>query len=123
MGCEGYSLEGGLLRKIATMRSFLGLALIISLMVMDSYAADNQLTCTMCVDVVTDIDNWITSDKTEEEILNFFNEICLAADQLFPGLGATCTDFLFNLGPGIINSLVNENLNPTEVCTGLTLCP
>ena len=79
-------------------------------------------------------DNWITSDKTEEEILNFFNEICLviniflqicllyhqklkrwpspkarvqrhfqAADQLFPGLGATCTDFLFNLGPGIIN--------------------
>ena len=68
-------------------------------------------------------DNWITSDKTEEQILNFFNEICLvtfssvrpfcplaklkshlqAADQLFPGLGATCTDFLFNLGPGIIN--------------------
>ena len=26
-----------------------------------------------------------------------------AADQLFPGLGATCTNFLFNNGPGIIN--------------------
>merc|ERR1711894_242425 len=91
---EDYSEQ---LRKIATMRAFLGVALIISLMVMESNAASNELTCTICVDIVTEIDNWITSDKTEEQILNFFNEICLAVDQLFPGLGATCTDFLFNL--------------------------
>jgi len=83
----------------------------------------NELSCTICVDIITDIDEWITSDKTEEQILNFFNEICLAVDQLIPGLGQTCTDFLFNNGPGIINSIVNENLNPTEICTGLTICP
>ena len=27
--------------------------------------------------LTSNADNWITSDKTEEEILNFFNEICL----------------------------------------------
>merc|ERR1712080_515629 len=69
------------------------------------------------VDIVTDIDDWITSDKTEEEILDFFNQICTLADQLIPGIGATCTDFLYTNGPGIINSIVHENLNPTEICT------
>ena len=32
-----------------------------------------------------------------------------AADQLFPGLGATCTNFLFNNGPGIINRFLKLN--------------
>merc|ERR1712105_156160 len=73
----------------------------------------NELTCKICIDIVTDIDNFITSDTTEEEILAFFNQICEAVDQLFPGLGATCTGFLNNNGPGIIESIVNENLNPS----------
>merc|ERR1739838_1086423 len=55
--------------------------------------------------------SWLSSTK------------CEAVDQLLPGLGQTCTDFLNNNGPGIIESIVNENLNPTEVCTKLTLCP
>ena len=84
-------------------------------------------------------DNFITSDTTEEEILAFFNQICevnstlisriiakdkfKAVDQLLPGLGATCTGFLNNNGAGIIESIVNENLNPEEICTSLTACP
>ena len=83
-------------------------------------------------------DNFITSDTTEEEILAFFNQICevssayfpsnycfkfKAVDQLLPGLGATCTGFLNNNGAGIIESIVNENLNPDEICTSLTACP
>merc|ERR1712154_435979 len=83
----------------------------------------NELTCKICIDIVTDIDNFITSDTTEEEILAFFNQICEAVDQLFPGLGATCTGFLENNGPGIIESIVNENLNPDEICATLTACP
>ena len=39
------------------MRAFLGVALIISLMVMESNAASNELTCTICVDIVTEIGN------------------------------------------------------------------
>merc|ERR1711936_10353 len=83
----------------------------------------NQLTCEICVDIITDIDNFITSDTTEEEILAFFNQICEAVDQLLPGLGATCTGFLKNNGAGIIERIVNENLNPDEICTNLTACP
>merc|ERR1712025_118504 len=83
----------------------------------------NQLTCEICIDIITDIDNFITSETTEEEILAFFNQICEAVDQLLPGLGATCTGFLNNNGAGIIESNVNENLNPDEICTSLTACP
>merc|ERR1712088_1000964 len=98
-------------------------AVAVALLLATAADVDNDLTCQLCVDIVADIDGWITSDKTEEEILDFFNQICTLADQLIPGIGATCTDFLYTNGPGIINSIVNENLNPTEICTGLTLCP
>ena len=45
---------------------------------------DNDLTCQLCVDIVGDIDSWITSDKTEEEILDFFNQVRMRG-----GLGFT----------------------------------
>eukprot|EP00091_Calanus_sinicus_P006958 TRINITY_DN17797_c0_g1_i1.p1 TRINITY_DN17797_c0_g1~~TRINITY_DN17797_c0_g1_i1.p1 ORF type:complete len:106 (+),score=38.10 TRINITY_DN17797_c0_g1_i1:120-437(+) len=86
-------------------------------------APRNELTCEICIDIITDIDNFITSETTEDEILAFFNQICEAVDQLLPGLGATCTGFLDNNGPGIIESIVNENLNPDEICAMLTACP
>merc|ERR1719483_672410 len=80
-------------------------------------APRNELTCEICIDI------FITSETTEDEILAFFNQICEAVDQLLPGLGATCTAFLENNGPGIIESIVNENLNPDQVCAMLTVCP
>jgi len=83
----------------------------------------NELTCDICVDIVTDIDEFITSETTEQEILDFFNQICQALDQLIPGFGETCSGFLYNNGPGIIESIVHENLNPQEICTNLGLCP
>ena len=30
-----------------------------------------DLLCDICVDIVTDIDEWITSDTTMDEIINF----------------------------------------------------
>merc|ERR1739842_24036 len=76
----------------------------------------NELTCDICVDIVTDIDEFITSETTEQEILDFFNQICQALDQLIPGFSETCSGFLYNNGPGIIESIVHENLNPQEIC-------
>ena len=35
----------------------------------------NSLTCELCVDIVTDLDEWITSDKTEQEIVDFAKEV------------------------------------------------
>ena len=36
----------------------------------------SEITCQICVDIVTDIDNFITSETTEDDILAFFNQIC-----------------------------------------------
>merc|ERR1712038_1934969 len=83
----------------------------------------NELTCNICVDIITDIDEFITDETTEQEIMDFFNQICLALDQLIPGFGETCSGFLYNNGQGIIESIVHENLNPEEICTNLGLCP
>ena len=35
----------------------------------------NELTCEICVDIITDIDEWLTSDKTEQEIIDFISQV------------------------------------------------
>merc|ERR1712045_1019692 len=62
----------------------------------------NELTCSICIDIITDLDNFITSDTTEDQIVAFFKELCntLMETQL----------------PAIIDGLVNDNLNPQQVC-------
>ena len=70
---------------------FLVFGLIINLSSGDSVKSGNELTCDICVDIITDIggDNlnktneikqfvaeFLTSKPTEDEILNFFNQIC-----------------------------------------------
>ena len=52
-----------------------------------------------------------------------YKQICELIGQASPGMADVCHDFLYNNGPGIINSIVHENLNPQEVCTGLSVCP
>ena len=37
----------------------------------------NELTCEICIDIITDLDNWLTSDKTEQEIVDFMKEVKL----------------------------------------------
>lgn len=101
----------------------LSLLLLVSLGSAADLKPRNVLTCSICKDIITEIDEWITSDKTEQDIIDFFNQICLAADALIPGVGQTCTDFLNNNMHGIIESIVHENLNPSEVCTQYGLCP
>lgn len=35
----------------------------------------NELTCTICIDIITDIDEWLTSEKTEDEIIEFVKQV------------------------------------------------
>merc|ERR1711936_1022636 len=65
----------------------------------------NELTCSICIDIITDLDNFITSDATEDQIVAFFKEQCntLMETQL----------------PAIIDGLVNDNLNPQQVCDSI----
>merc|ERR1711928_14198 len=46
----------------------------------------NELTCSICIDIITDLDNFITSDTTEDQIVQFAKELCHALGSL---LGAS----------------------------------
>ena len=64
-------------------------------------------------------DDAITNDQTEQEIENILFQFC----DLLPGLEQECRDFVKKQLPIILDLLVNEYLNPTEVCEKLSLCP
>ena len=47
--------------------SFL-LPLLLAGAVLAAPKTDNDLTCSICIDIVTQIDNYITSDTTEQQV-------------------------------------------------------
>merc|ERR1712060_627893 len=85
----------------------------------------NELSCTICVDVITDIDNFITDATTEDQIVQFFKEICHSLGTVMGSetLEAECNAMFENNLPQIIEDLVNKNLDPLTVCTNIFLCP
>ena len=36
----------------------------------------DDLLCTVCIDIVTDIDSWLTSDTTEDQIVEWMFGLC-----------------------------------------------
>merc|ERR1712189_58225 len=84
----------------------------------------NDLTCSICVDIITDLDNFITSDTTEDQIVAFAKEICHTLGSL---LGASieeqCNTLMETQLPTIIDGLVNDHLNPQQVCDSIGMCP
>jgi len=86
-------------------------------------APSNELLCSLCVDIVTDLDEFITSDTTEQQIVEFVEQLCSAIGQLFPSLEGSCKALVESQLPAIIDGLVNNNLNPQEVCTAIAACP
>ena len=97
-----------------------------------------DLLCDICVDIVTDIDEWITSDSTMDDIIEFVEGVScetlvyilviVSLAQLCsllsfdPTLEKICDSIIENNLPEIINGLVNDNLNPTEVCASIGMC-
>merc|ERR1711909_180390 len=69
----------------------------------------NDLTCSICVDVVTDIDQFITEDTTIQQIMDFAKQLCAA-------LETECNRIMDEQLPAIIDNLVNEQLDPQAVC-------
>ena len=98
----------------------------------------NDLLCTICLDVVEDIDSWLTSDTTEEQIVDWIDNICqvntaqfsnflrnilqILGELLSPDLIQMCEVVLGAQIPNIIDDLVNNNLNPEQVCQKLGSC-
>merc|ERR1711997_318568 len=83
---------------------------------------EKGLLCDICVDVVTDLDEWLTSDTTIDEILKFVEGLCHALGAIDPTLETLCVSLVEAQLPDIINGLVNDNLNPSEVCAAIGAC-
>merc|ERR1712212_485859 len=81
-------------------------------------------TCSICLDIITDLDNFITSDTTEDQIVAFAKEICHTLGSLLGAtLEAQCNALMEAQLPGIIDQIVNDNLNPQQICGSIGLCP
>merc|ERR1712098_412987 len=84
----------------------------------------NELTCSICMDIMTDLDEFITSDTTEQEIVDFVKQICAALGQIIDGFEATCNFIVGSQIPALIDAFVHDNLDPTQVCTQIFgACP
>merc|ERR1719158_428265 len=93
------------------------LALVAGIMATGQERLNNELTCSICVDVVTDIDEWLTSDKTEQEIVSLLEELCRALGLIIHDFEAGCKDLIDTMLPSVIDALVNQMLKPLTVCT------
>merc|ERR1712172_341148 len=103
-------------------------ALLLSAFVASTFAAPkatNALTCNICVDIITDIDEFITDTTTEDQIVQFFKENCHTLGSVMgsPTLEAECNAMFENNLPQIIDGLVNQNLDPMTICTTIGACP
>merc|ERR1712080_791784 len=119
-----------MLRTAADMKvSILLLLLSLSMLLATAMASTqarvgNTLTCSICVDVVTDVDEWLTCDKTEQEIVELLEEVCTALGFLIADFEERCKELMESMLPSVIDALVNQNLDPATVCTDiLHSCP
>merc|ERR1711915_998037 len=70
------------------------------------------------------IDEFLTSETTENEIVAFVEQLCSALGQIIDGFEATCKFLVESQLPAIIEGLVNDNLKPDQICTDLLgACP
>ena len=51
--------------------------LLLSSLVAGQAEQPKDLLCDICVDIVTDLDEWITSDSTMDDIINFVEGVIL----------------------------------------------
>merc|ERR1712228_466699 len=79
-----------------------------------------DLLCDICIDVITDLDQWLTSDSTEDQIVEWIEQVCDFLSAIVPE--AICKSLIESQIPAIIDGLVNDNLNPQELCSSLGAC-
>merc|ERR1712240_837012 len=84
------------------------------------HSKSQDLVCDICIEAVTQFDEWLTEDSTETEIIHWVEQICGAISHIVP-VGTCKLVIEFNL-PSIIDGLVNDYLKPKDVCITLTAC-
>merc|ERR1712110_1298187 len=103
-------------------QEFAAALLLLSSLVAGQAEQPKDLLCDICVDIVTDLDEWITSDSTMDDIINFVEGLCRALGAIASELELLCDTLVESNLPDIINGLVEENLSPSEVCANIGAC-
>merc|ERR1711988_1604481 len=62
------------------------------------------------------------SDATMDEILKFVEGLCHALGAIDPTLETLCVSLIEAQLPEIINGLVQDNLDPSQVCSSIGAC-
>merc|ERR1711994_313061 len=70
--------------------------------------------------IISDLDQWLTSDTTEDQIVEWIEQVCDLLSALVPE--AICKSLIESQIPAIIDGLVNDNLNPQELCSSIGAC-
>merc|ERR1712087_341656 len=78
-----------------------------------------DLLCDICIDVVTYLAEWITSETTEGEIVHFMESICRQLGGLIPDLEAACIELMEEQLPAIIDGMQARAHRSTIATTGL----
>merc|ERR1712168_238534 len=78
--------------------------------------------CSICVDVMTDLTEWVTSDTTEQEIVDAMKNLCSALGLILADLGTSCNAIVDEQLPSLIDQIVNDNFNPQEICNLIGAC-
>jgi len=96
------------------MKSFLALVCVALLFVATSNA---QAECSTCTTVIGIVENWATSNSTDQEIIEYLETLC----NFFPGFGAVC-DSIAQQGIEVVIQWIEQNESPDEICQQLGLC-
>ena len=73
--------------------------------------------------MVDAIDNFITDPDNEENLGEALQQICNLLFESDPVMMGTCQAWIVEYADDIVELLVNQYLDPLEVCTQLQLCP
>ena len=98
-----------------------------------SVADPRSAGCDLCVQIVTAIDDFITDASTEQDIIDFVEEVIPVSEKLLTNcvqlcdtlgwpLSDLCENMVESYIPDIIDGLVNNNLEPGSVCQAIGLC-
>merc|ERR1712066_347443 len=90
---HGDSQEGDQILTIRKMLKFV-VALLFLAGASQAQTIEKGLLCDICVDVVTDLDEWLTSDATMDEILKFVEGLCHALGAIDPTLETLCVSLI-----------------------------
>merc|ERR1719187_1876828 len=113
--------------------SIMKLALVLSCLVAAALAepgtmakSESEPGCTLCMDVLGDITNWITGEEQEAVVIEVLEQVCSLLGFLVPSqppLADDCRLFMEENLPAIIEGIINDNFNPADLCNGIGICP